>query len=94
MVLTAYVRAQQAVPRADVRPKITHCTLTNDGLLRRMKALGAVPAPFTTYAYYNSDKFHFYGEERMKRSMAYRSFFDAGIGPRPAQISAPGRSPL
>ena len=38
-----------------------------------------MPAPFTTYAYYNSDKFHFYGEELMKRAMAYRSFIDAGI---------------
>jgi len=62
MVLTAYERAQQAAPQPDVRPKITHCTLINDDLLRRMKALGAVPAPFTTYAYYNSDKFHFYGK--------------------------------
>jgi len=90
MVLTAYVRAQQAVPRADVRPKITHCTLINDDLLRRMKALGAVPAPFTTYAYYNSDKFHFYGEERMKRSMAYRSFFDAGIRAAAGSDFSPG----
>jgi predicted amidohydrolase YtcJ len=79
MVLTAYERAQKVVPRSEVRPKITHCTLINDDLLRRMKALDAVPAPFTTYAYYNSDKFHFYGEERMKHCMAYRSFLDQGI---------------
>jgi len=77
--LTAYERAQKVAPRPDVRPKITHCTLINDDLLRRMKALDAVPAPFTTYAYYNSDKFHFYGEERMKHCMAYRSFLDRGI---------------
>src|SRR5262249_56381422 len=61
MVLTAYERAQQAAPRPDVRPKITHCTLINDALLARMKAIGAVPAVFSTYAYYNSDTFHFYG---------------------------------
>src|SRR5580693_1463626 len=79
MVLTAVERAQKLFPRADARPKITHCTLINDELVRRMKALGAVPAAFTSYAYYNSDKFHFYGEERMKRSMAYRTFLDAGI---------------
>ena len=90
MVLTAYERAQQAAPRPDVRPKITHCTLINDDLLRRMKALGAVPAPFTTYAYYNSDKFHFYGEERMKRSMAYRSFLDAGIRAAAGSDFSPG----
>jgi hypothetical protein len=78
-VLTALERAQKAFPIADTRPQITHCTLVNDSLIKRIKALGVVPAPFTTYAYYNSDKFHFYGEELMKRSMAYRSFIDAGI---------------
>jgi len=90
MVLTAYERAQQAAPRPDVRPKITHCTLINDDLLRRMKALGVVPAPFTTYAYYNTDKFHFYGEERMKRCMAYRSFFDNGIRAAAGSDFSPG----
>ena len=79
MVLTALERAQRLVPRPDARPKITHCTLINDDLLRRIKAIGAVPALFTSYAYYNSDKFHFYGEELMKRCMAFRSFADAGI---------------
>ena len=90
MVLTAYERAQQMVPRPDVRPKITHCTLINDDLLRRMKALGVVPAPFTTYAYYNSDKFHFYRQERMKHCMAYRSFFDFGIRAAAGSDFAPG----
>jgi predicted amidohydrolase YtcJ len=90
MVLTAYERAQQVAPRPDVRPKITHCTLINDDLLRRMKALGVVPAPFTTYAYYNTDKFHFYGEERMKHCMAYRSFFDNGIRAAAGSDFSPG----
>ena len=78
-VLKAYERAQRVFPVADARPKITHCTLINDDLVRRIKAIGAIPMPFTTYAYYNSDKFHFYGEALMKRAMAYRSFIDAGI---------------
>ena len=78
-VLTAVERAQKLFPRADVRPKITHCTLINDDLLRRLKATGTVPALFTTYAYYNSDKFEFYGEDLMKRCMAFRSLLDAGI---------------
>src|SRR5207245_5522180 len=58
MVLTAVERAQKLAPRADARPKITHCTLVTDDLIRRMKALNAIPAPFTSYAYYNADKFH------------------------------------
>jgi predicted amidohydrolase YtcJ len=78
-VLTALERAQKQVPIPDTRPQITHCTLINDSLVKRIKAIGAVPAPFTTYAYYNSDKFHFYGTELMRRCMAYRYFIDAGI---------------
>jgi predicted amidohydrolase YtcJ len=79
MMLTAYERALRLYPRADARPKITHCTLINDDLVRRMKAMDAVPALFTTYAYFNADKFHFYGEALMKRCMAYRTLLDAGI---------------
>ena len=30
-------------------------------------------------AYYNSDKFGFYGEDLMKRCMAFRSLLDAGV---------------
>jgi hypothetical protein len=78
-VLNAYERALKLMPAADARPKITHCTLITDDLVRRIKALGVVPALFTSYAYYNPDKFHFYGEELMKRCMAYRTLLDAGI---------------
>src|SRR5438093_1879298 len=79
MVLTAVERAQKLFPRPDARPKITHCTLINDDLLRRIKATGTIPACFTSYAYYNTDKFRFYGEELMKRAMPFRSFLDAGV---------------
>jgi len=90
MMLTAVERAQKLFPRADARPKITHCTLVNDDLIRRMKALDAIPAPFTSYAYYNTDKFHFYGEELMKRCMAFRSFLDAGIHAAAGSDFSPG----
>jgi len=90
MVLTAVERAQRLFPRADTRPQITHCTLINDDLLRRIKAAGAVPAPFTSYAYYNTDKFHFYGEDLMKRSMAFRSFLDSGIQVAAGSDFSPG----
>jgi predicted amidohydrolase YtcJ len=90
MYLTAFERAQKAFHRLDARPKITHCTLINDDLVRRMKALGAVPAMFTTYAYYNSDKFPFYGEELMKRCMAFRTLLDAGISAAAGSDFSPG----
>ena len=90
MYLTAFERAQQKAPRADSRPKITHCTLINDNLVGRIKALDAIPAMFTTYAYYNTDKFPFYGEELMKRSMAYRTMLDAGIHAAAGSDFSPG----
>jgi len=88
--LTAFERARQALPVRNMRPKITHCTLINDDIIRRMKALDCVPAVFTTYAYYNSDKFRFYGEEMMKRCMAFRSFLDAGIKVAAGSDFSPG----
>ena len=95
MYLTAFERAQKLFPRKDARPKITHCTLINDDLVRRMKALDAIPAMFTTYAYYNSDKFPFYGEDLMKRAMAYRTLLDAGIRAAAGSDFTPGPfSPL
>jgi hypothetical protein len=95
MYLTAFERAQRLFPRPDARPKITHCTLINDALVQRMQKLNAVPAMFTTYAYYNTDKFVFYGEELMKRCMAYRTLLDAGIRAAAGSDFSPGPfSPL
>ncbi len=90
MFMTAVERAQKVFPRADTRPKITHCTLINDDLVRRIKAAGAVPAMFTSYAFYNTDKFHFYGEEMMKHCMAYRSMIDAGVQVAAGSDFSPG----
>lgn len=79
MYLTSLERAQRLFPRRDVRPKLTHATLAYPAIIARMKALDAVPACFTSYAYYNPDKFKFYGEALMEHMMPYRSYLDAGI---------------
>jgi predicted amidohydrolase YtcJ len=95
MYLTAAERALTILPRANARPKITHCTLLNPDLVRRIKAIGAVPALFTTYAYYNPDKFVYYGEEMMQRCMAFRSLLDAGVYAAAGSDFSPGPfSPL
>jgi predicted amidohydrolase YtcJ len=90
MFLTAVERVQQRFPRPNARPKITHCTLINDGLVTRIKALDAIPTLFTTYAYYNSDKFVFYGEDLMTRAMAFRSLLDAGVHAAAGSDFSPG----
>jgi predicted amidohydrolase YtcJ len=89
-VLTAYEKALKAFPRPGARPKITHCSLINASLLARIKALDAVPALFTTYAYYNSDKFHFYGEGMMKHMMAYHDLLAAGVRAAAGSDFSPG----
>ncbi|HLZ76969.1 amidohydrolase [Phenylobacterium sp.] len=78
-VLTAVERAQKLYPRPGARPKITHCTLLNPSLIARIKAAGVVPAVFSTYAYYNSDKFPFYGEATIRQAMCFRDLLDAGV---------------
>ncbi|MBL8774030.1 MAG: amidohydrolase [Phenylobacterium sp.] len=77
--LTAFERAQSLWPRKDPRFKITHCSLVDEALARRIKAAGVTPALFNTYLYFNADKFSFYGEDLMGRMMAYRTLLDAGV---------------
>ncbi|MBA2590613.1 MAG: amidohydrolase [Alphaproteobacteria bacterium] len=93
--LTAYERALKLYPRADARPKITHCSMITPDLVRRMKALNVVPSLFNTYPYYNSDKFHFYGQEMMQHTIAFRTLLDAGIVASAGSDFGPGPfSPL
>jgi len=93
--LTAYERALKLYPRVNARPKITHCSQVNPDLIKRMKALDVVPSMFSTYPYYNSDKFHFYGQETMQHMIAFRTMLDAGIKPAAGSDFGPGPfSPL
>ncbi len=45
---------------------------------------------FTTYAYYNTDKFVFYGEALMTRCIAYRTLLDAGVRAAAGSDFSPG----
>lgn len=93
--LTAYERALKLYPRANARPKITHCSQVNPDLIRRMKALDVVPSVFSTYPYYNSDKFNFYGQQTMANMIAFRTLLDAGIVASAGSDFGPGPfSPL
>jgi predicted amidohydrolase YtcJ len=89
-VLRVYERLQKESPRADPRFRLEHCTLINDGLLKRMKALNAIPAPFWSYVYYHGEKMRNYGEERLDWMFAMRSFLDYGIRVAPGSDYPPG----
>lgn len=90
--LRVYERLQRESPRHDPRFRLEHCTVINDDLVRRIKALGAIPTPFSSYAYYHGEKLSVYGDERVNRMFALRSFLDAGV--RATQASDYTASPF
>ncbi len=89
-VLRVYERLQRERPRRDPRFRLEHCTVVNDSLVQRIKALGAVPTPFATYVYYHGEKMRNYGPERLNHMFALRSFLDAGIRAAPGSDYPPG----
>jgi predicted amidohydrolase YtcJ len=90
LVLRIYERVQRENPRPDPRFRLEHCTVINDDLVRRIKTLGAIPTPFSTYAYFHGEKMREYGAERLNSMFALRSFLDAGIQPTLASDYPPG----
>ncbi len=88
--LRVYERLQREAPRRDPRFRLEHCTVVNDGLIARIKALGAIPTPFSTYVYYHGEKMRYYGAERLNHMFALRSFLDAGVRASQASDYPPG----
>lgn len=80
-ILSVYEQIQKELPRKDPRFRIEHCTLLNDSLIQRMRALAVIPAPFSCYVYFHGDVMHYYGEERTEHMFPMRSFLDAGLRP-------------
>lgn len=79
IVLRIYERLQREIPRRDPRFRIEHCTVINDDLVRRIRDLGVIPNPFSTYVYFHGEKMREYGAERLNSMFAVRSFLDAGV---------------
>jgi hypothetical protein len=90
LMLRIYERLQKERPRKDPRFRLEHCTMIDDDLVRRIKALGAIPTPFSTYVYWHGEKMKEYGAERLQRMFALRSFLDAGIRATQASDYPPG----
>ena len=88
--LKLYERLNKENPKQNPRFRIEHCTVINDNLIQRMKTLGVIPTPFSTYVYFHGEKMKLYGEERLQHMFALRSFLDAGIRPTQASDYPPG----
>ena len=79
LVATLYERLQREMPRRDPRFRFEHCTVLTPDLIRRIKALGAIPTPFASYVYFHGEKMGEYGAARTERMFPMRWFLDAGI---------------
>jgi predicted amidohydrolase YtcJ len=90
IMLRIYERLQREMPRRDPRYRLEHCTLVNPSLVKRIRTLGAIPTPFSTYVYYHGEKMREYGPERLDWMFAVRSFLDAGIRVTQASDYPPG----
>jgi predicted amidohydrolase YtcJ len=90
IMLRIYERLQREMPRRDPRYRLEHCTVVNPSLIRRIRALGAIPTPFSTYVYYHGEKMREYGPERLDWMFAVRSFLDADIRVTQASDYPPG----
>ena len=79
MTLRVYERLQKERPRRDPRFRLEHCTLITPDLVRRIRDIGAIPNPFSTYVYYHGEKMKNYGKKRLESMFAVKTFLDAGI---------------
>jgi predicted amidohydrolase YtcJ len=71
--ISAHANGDRAI--ADI-----HCTVITPELVERIKELGILPTIFGPYVYYHGDKLlPAFGEERLERMFAARSFLDAGV---------------
>ncbi|WP_193627255.1 amidohydrolase [Brevibacterium sp. CFH 10365] len=80
LVLDAYEDVSRRISRPGLRHRIEHCSLVDEDIIDRMHRLGTIAVPFAGYAGYHGGALNsWYGEERMGRMFAHRSFLDAGI---------------
>ena len=88
--LNVFERIQKEHPREDPRFRLEHCTVINDDMIRRIKAINAIPNPFSTYVYWHGEKMAAYGKDRLENMFAVKSFLDAGINVTQTSDYPPG----
>lgn len=80
LVLDAYEEAQQATPRSNARHRIEHCSIADLQILQRIKRLGAVPIPGTSFLHYTRPVYEQHlGRDRYRYAYALKTFANLGI---------------
>jgi predicted amidohydrolase YtcJ len=80
MLLNAYKKAQERLPRPDIRHRIEHCSFCFPPLIDRVIKEGVYPSFNTGYFYFFGEA-HLanYGQERLNGEFPYRTFLDNGV---------------
>ncbi|MFT4038965.1 MAG: amidohydrolase [Thermomicrobiales bacterium] len=80
LVLDAYEEALAANPRPDARHRIEHCSIVDDRILGRIRDLGVVPIPGTSFLRHFRDAYvNNLGEWRIGQAYGFASYARFGI---------------
>jgi predicted amidohydrolase YtcJ len=80
LLLDQFEAAESERPRGDMHHRIEHCSVITPGILERMRRLGMIAVPFGSYVQYHAGNLvRWYGETRLERMFAHRSFLDAKV---------------
>jgi hypothetical protein len=80
LILDSYEEALRKHPRPDARHRIEHCSIVDMETIDRIKRIGAVPIPGTSFLYYFTSAYlQNLGADRLRYSIAMRTFAEKGI---------------
>ena len=80
VILDAYEEAQRLHPRPDARHRMEHCSIVDLETIRRIKRLGVIPIPGTSFLYHFRPAYEQnLGLERIRYAYAMRTFADEGV---------------
>jgi predicted amidohydrolase YtcJ len=80
LLLDAYEEALAEQPRADHRHRIEHCSIIDYDMVQRIKRVGAVPIPGTTFLHdFRNAYVQNLGWERIRYAYGMNTFYEHGI---------------
>lgn len=80
LLLDAYEEALERAPRPDHRHRIEHCSIIDLDMVHRIKRVGAVPIPGTSFLYFfNKAYIQNLGWDRIRYAYGMNTFYEHGI---------------
>ena len=80
LLLDAYEQALTEAPRPDSRHRIEHCSIIDLGIVERIRQLGVIPIPGTSFLYaFQNAYVQNLGMERIRYAYGMNTFYEHGI---------------